>query len=182
MGNYYDGRLSVAPIMAKAAAKRRKGVSLVEAMILILVLAITMGAMFATMAWASRTYSFGRQDSESRQVLFRWVQTFESLWQPASVWPPFDPNTPNARPSNADLNNEANTRIAEAGGILGVWDGTNNRAQIGSYSVEAIPAADTASGMMNVTITVSAGNRILVGPLVNRFNTFASEFVEDIDI
>jgi len=152
-------------------------------MILIIVLAVTMGAMFATMAWASRTQTFGRQDTESRQILFTWFKTFESVWPPAIMWPPFDPNDPiPPMPTNAFLEGHADDQIELVGGMLGVWDGSNNRAQIGAYTVTALPTADGGSGLLTVNITIMAGNRTVVGPIDKNFNIFSSVTVLDITV
>lgn len=167
-------------VAVKTAVRRRKGVSLVEAMILILVLALTMGAMFATMAWASRTHAFGRQGTESRQVLFAWLQTFESVWPPNNLWPPFDPNDPvPAPPPPGTIIQRADEQIVIVGNMLGTWDAPSGRALIGSYTVQAVPAAQAGDGLMTLAITVRAGNRELV-TLNRSFNIFSSDAVMDV--
>jgi hypothetical protein len=163
-------------IVMKAAAKRRKGVSLVESLVLIIVVAFTLGAIFSTMWWASTTYIFGRQDSESRQVLFAWHQTFEALWPPED-FPIPAPGEPMLTPGF--IQDEARRQIRAAGIILGDNNATDRRAQVGGYTVDAVPTAPPGTGMVEITITVSAGDRAVVRNLVRRFNIFNSETVSD---
>ena len=60
--------------------KSRQGVSIVECVILIIIVAVAFGAVFSTLGWSAKNYAFAGQDTRSRVVLFNWVQAFESMW------------------------------------------------------------------------------------------------------
>jgi len=160
----------------KAVAKRRKGVSLIEVMILIIVLMVTLGAVFSTMAWANKTYTFGRQDKESRELLFRWVQIFESMWPPT---PADDPlwQQPSTIPA-ATLTSTAQGRIQRVGNTLGDNSATTNTATIGAYTVTAIPVASGA-GTVDITITIRSHGKTLVRDLVRNYNIYTTDTVSD---
>jgi hypothetical protein len=51
---------------------------------------------------------------------------------------------------------------------------------MGAYTLLAEPAATPGTGTVDITITVSAGNRPIVRGLVRRFNIFSSDTVLDI--
>ena len=161
----------------KTDFKRRKGMTLFEVMILLVVLAVTLGAVFSTMAWASKSYAFGRQDKKSREVLFCWVQTFESLW----------PTKPQPGESLAEwknkwkdwgfLNTEAQKQIKLAGEKLGVWDSGKNRAIVEGCIVTVTPVS-SANGKMDLRVTISSGNKTLV-ELTRSYNVYSSDTVSD---
>jgi len=149
---------------------RRKGASLVESLILIIVVVISLGAIFASINFGLRTYSFGRQDLESRKLLFTWYQTFESVWPP-----PGHQITP--KPGPGALATAAQGQIEVVANMLGAWH--NGRAIIRGYSVQAEPAVVAATGVLNVTITIRSGERVLVDSIVRTFNTFSGDTVGD---
>jgi len=153
--------------MASTSARRR-GASLVESLILIIVVVMSLGAVFATINWGLRSYTAGRQDLESRQVLFTWYQTFESMWQPP---------VPPAPVLNAvQLEALAQAQIEAVGNILGTWN--NGAANIRGYIVTAVPQV-VQDRMLNVTITISSGNRVLVNNAERAFNIFIGASVAD---
>ena len=150
----------------KATAKRREGVSLVEVIFLLIVLSITLGAVFSTMAWAARSYAFGKQDKQSREVLFSWVQTFESMWPTAAY-----------RANPGSWSSEARGQIQEVGRMMGTWDGASNGARIGGYLVTATPSAPS-TGKMDLTITISTGNKTWV-EIRRSYNVYSCDTVSD---
>jgi len=149
-----------------STSTRRRGASLVESLILIIVVVMSLGAVFTTVNWSIRSYSAGRQDLESRKVLFTWYQTFEAMWQPQ-------------RPNQgfASLTAMAQDRIETVGNTLGTWH--NGVAIIRGYTVEAVPTVQENTGALNVTVTISSGGRVLVDSAVRTFNIFFGESVAD---
>jgi len=131
---------------------------------------ISLGAIFATINFGLRTYSAGRQDLESRQLLFTWYQTFESMWPPPG-------HQINPKPGSAALTAAAQAQIEVVGNMLGAWH--NGVATIRGYSVSAVPAVAEGTGVLNVTVTISSGGRVLVNNVVRTFNTFSGSTVGD---
>jgi len=147
-----------------STSTRRRGASLVESLILIIVVVMSLGAVFTTVNWSIRSYSAGRQDLESRKVLFTWYQTFEAMWQPQDR-------------GAASLAAMAQTQIEAVGNTLGTWH--NGVAIIRGYTVEAVPTVQENTGALNVTVTISSGGRVLVDSAVRTFNIFFGESVAD---
>ena len=137
-----------------------------EVIFLLIVLSITLGAVFSTMAWAARSYTFGKQDKQSREVFFSWVQTFESMW-PTQAY----------RANPASWSSEARRQIEEVGKTLGTWDAARSRALIGAYSVTVTPTAPSV-GKINLTITIQAGNKTMV-ELTRSYNIYSHDTVSD---
>lgn len=63
----------------KMLRRRRKGVSVVESMILMVVLGISIWAIMSTVLWASEMQSFSRQDIGARIVAASWFETADSI-------------------------------------------------------------------------------------------------------
>ncbi|MDR1623003.1 MAG: hypothetical protein LBS00_11565 [Synergistaceae bacterium] len=132
--------------------------SLVECMILMIVVGITFGAIFSTMAWATKSYVFSKQDKESRELFFSWIQTFESLW-------------PGAYDDVDDAIEAASTMLG------GTWSGGKTR--IGSFVLTAVNSG-LSGGSLGLKITIQAGgsNKNLV-ELTRFYNAFSNETVSD---
>jgi hypothetical protein len=137
---------------------KRKGIGIVECLILMVVVGVTFGAIFSTMAWATRSYAFSRQDKESRELLFSWIQTFESLWP--------------------DAFSDVDDAIEAASNMLGgTW--TGGRAQIGGYTLTALDSGLSEGHLeLHVTIAVNDTRKTLVD-LRRRYNAFSNETVSD---
>ena len=145
---------------------KRKGVSIFESLILMIIMLVTIGAIFTTMAWAQRTQIFARQQRESRVVLFSWVQTFESLWPPDGM--------DRTRPQDY-----AQDLRGQVGGMLGTYNVSNGEARIGSFIVTAEPGAVTAGSLeMNIVIREGERRRPIVN-LTRRYNLFTTDTVSD---
>jgi hypothetical protein len=134
--------------LQSAFHKRRRGVSIVESLVLMLVLGLTLGSIFATMGWAQRTYMHSRLDRESRELLFNWLQAFDARWQPEADTP------------GAALENEARALFGDVALNL---NGTfaNGIAHIGAFTLEAIPsfAEDNRRRVLEMRIVIRSGGR-----------------------
>ena len=121
-------------------ARKRKGMGIVECLILIVVVGITFGAIFSTMAAATRSYAFSKQDKESRELLFSWIQTFEALW-PGTYSVPED---------------KVDDAIERASNMLGgTWSG--GKAYIRGYTLTAANAG-LSGGRLTLHVTIQTGD------------------------
>jgi hypothetical protein len=141
-------------------AKKRKGLSITESLILIVVVGLTFGAIFTIMSWSTKSYAFSKQDKGSRELLFNWAQTFESLW-----------------PGVYGVN--VNGAIEEAAKRL---DGTyvaNGVARIGSFTLTA-ENAGLSDGVLKLNVTIRAvGSEKKLVDLERSYNAFSNETVSD---
>jgi hypothetical protein len=143
---------------AAARARKRKGMSIVEALLLIVVVGITFGAIFSTMAWAAKNYAFSKQDKGSRELLFSWVQTFESLW-------------PGAYADAADAAEKASEMLG------GTW--ANGTARIGSFTLTAQDQGVTDGALkLEVAIRLGESGKEML-KLTRFYNAFSNETVSD---
>ena len=149
---------------------KRKGLSLVECIILIIVTLVTLGAIFATMGLAHKNYAAGKLDRDSREVLFSWIQTFESLWPTPAIM-----NNPANVHNESLLQAEANSIIQQTGSMLGTY--ASGVTTIGSFTVEAEPGA-LSNGSMVLHIEISGGGKKIVD-LFRRYNVYTTETVSD---
>ena len=143
--------------------RKRKGMGITESLILILVVGITFGAIFTTMAWATRSYTFGKQDKESRELLFSWIQTFESLWPDI-----YDDDV-----------NGVNDAIEATSSLLGgTWIG-GGEARIGAFTLTAVNFG-LSGGSLDLRVTIQAGDskKTLVD-LRRSYNSSSNETVSD---
>ena len=149
---------------------KRKGLSLVECIILMIVLVVTLGAIFTTMAWAQKSYVFSKQDKDSRELLFNWVQTFESLW------PPEVPDGTDLK-DPVFLTNSANEIIDEVFAILG---GNPANRVIKGFTVNTTPTLDIPTGKIDLRIVVRAGSpgKTLV-EVTRHYNLYTTDTVSD---
>jgi hypothetical protein len=152
-----------------AFRRARKGLSIVEVIILMIVVVVAMGAVFVTMTWANRTYTFSRQDLGSRQLLFSWVEGFESLWRNASM----------------DVGATAKQVTEMLGGS---WDLSLSQGHIGFLTITAaeVLPRDVSSGKMKLHITILAdrvsnsyNNKREFVELDRSYNLFSNETVSD---
>ena len=145
---------------------KRKGVSLIEVIILLIVLGVTLGAVFTTMAWGSKSYIFNKQDKESRELLFSWAQTFESLW------PTDETNSNDASSLTSTANEQAQETTRRLGGNV-----TGTRMRIKGYDIAARPTA-TNNGKIDLLITISTDQKAVVN-LTRSYNIYTTETVSD---
>jgi hypothetical protein len=125
------------------------------------VVGITFNALFATMAWGVRMYASNRQGKESRELVFSWIQTFESLW-----------------PGAYDNVGEA---IEAASKILGgTWNSDGKNARIGGYTLTVVSWDKKGDERLElrVTVGVSDSNKTLLD-LTRNYNAFSNETVSD---
>jgi len=157
---------------------KRKGISIVESLILMLVLGVTFGAIFSTLGWAHRTHASSRHDRESRVLLFNWVQTFESFFHlpPAPGDALVLGTVGHALTASAEV-----TRLL--GGTSSTITGANRHTgQIGFFTVEATPvvAAAPNDGRLDLTVVIrSEARRAPWVDLVKSFNRFSNDTVAD---
>jgi hypothetical protein len=129
-----------------------------ECLILMIVVGITFGAIFSTMAWATKSYVFSKQDKDSRELLFSWIQTFESLWPDAY----------------SDVDEAIKTASVMLGGT---W--ANNKAQIGGFTLTAAEVGLSGGNLeLHVTIQAEDSKKALVD-LRRNYNAFSNETVSD---
>ena len=155
---------------------RRRGISLVECVILVVVLMIAVGAVFSTLGMAQRTYTFHIQDKRAREVLFAWHQTFESMWPPSE----------NFYKDTSGWQNQANAVIestSEAMGfdLIGPSTTSPRPARVGGLEIEAEAVAlDRRRGRLDLDITVKMGSgKIIVNRVRRSYNIFSHETVSD---
>jgi hypothetical protein len=146
------------PFRSTTRAKKHEGMSVVECVILVVVVGLTFGAIFSTMAWAAKSYAFSKQDKDSRELFFSWIQTFESLF-------------PGAYGDADDAIEAASTMLG------GTWSG--GKARIGSFVLTAVNSG-LSGGRLELLITIQAGesNKNLV-VLKRSYNAFSNETVSD---
>ncbi|MDR1048999.1 MAG: hypothetical protein LBL51_04520 [Synergistaceae bacterium] len=141
-------------------AKKRKGMSITESIILIVVVGITFGALFTVMSWSTKGYAFSKQDNGSRELLFSWIQTFESLW-----------------PGTYGVGG-VDDAIEAAAKLLG---GTckDGEARIGGFTLTA-ENAGLSDGILELHVTIRAidSEKNLVD-LTRSYNAFSNETVSD---
>ena len=158
--------------------KRRKGSSIVESLILMIIIGITFGAIFTTMGWAHRTHMHSRHDRESRELLSSWVQVFDAKWQPA-----LDDNNVNA------LQNRAANAITDAVNMMGgappTVVGGVFTANVNGFTLQVTPVATVTptDRSLELGILIQAGGRTLMDfreqGLRRRFSGFPNDMVRD---
>ena len=132
----------------------RKGISMVECVILIVVLMIAVGAVFTTLGMAQRNYAQHKQDKQAREVLFAWSQAFESLWPP----PGFDIDS---TPTMAQVINQ----IMETNDNLGYQPvGDNGAALAGGLYIHPTPSVLAVGRIvLDITIKLGSNGKTIVG-------------------
>ncbi|MDR1875448.1 MAG: hypothetical protein LBQ90_10620 [Synergistaceae bacterium] len=144
-------------------AKSRKGIGIAECLVLIVVLALATGAIFSTLGWSTGSYTFARREMKGRELLFNWVQTFESLWP-----------TP-GHPSPEDAFEKA------ANALNGTWDRTNRLARVNGFTI--VPrAGQESAGKRVIDLKIYGGNNKtgkLIVSMGRSYNIFSSETVSD---
>jgi hypothetical protein len=135
---------------------------IVECLILIVVVGITFGAIFTTMAAATRSYAFSKQDKESRELLFSWIQTFEALW-PGTYSVPKD---------------KVDDAIEKTSNMLGgTWSG--GKTHIRGY-ILTVADAEVDDGKLTLHVTIQGGDsRKALVDLTRIYNAFSNETVSD---
>ena len=139
--------------------RSRPGIGLVECLILMVVAGVTFGAMFTTIAWGQRNYAFSIQDKESRELLFSWVQNFESVF-----------------PDVHDNVNAASTAVA------GMMGGTysNGTTRIGGFTITATQnSMNNGALVLEISIRTTGERKVWVN-LFRSFNTFSNDSVPDV--
>ena len=152
---------------------RHKGASIVESLILIVILALTIGAVFATMALAHRNHFHSRQYRESRELLFNFVQVFDAMFRPDDI--------DLLAPALVDLADDAfeQTVIMMAGTPTGF-----RTAQIRGFAVEVnpVPTVNQDERTLALGISINSGGRTWVdmqGNNARRFNATINKTVQD---
>jgi hypothetical protein len=151
---------------------RRKGMSITENLILMVVLGITFGAIFTTLVWAQKTRVHSMLDRESRELLFSWVQAFESFF------PPDGPDLGTV----ADAVAAGSRATGRLGGVTIADTADAHTGRIGHFALTATPTILPLPyyGRINLQIVITSGGRHTPWvDLVRRFNRFSSETVSD---
>ncbi|MDR3230979.1 MAG: hypothetical protein LBT65_06040 [Synergistaceae bacterium] len=140
---------------------KSRGMSIVECLVLMVILAVTVGALFTELAWSARSYSFARQDLTAREVLFNWVQTFESLW-------------PNFYADPVDAFREATIVLN------GTWDAGRRLGRVGGFTIAAVDKGHS-SGTLKLGIKIYSGEDPTENfvELERSYNSFSNEVVSD---
>jgi len=142
-----------------------------------LVLGFTFGAVFITLGWAHRTYLHSRYDRESRELLFSWVQAFDSMWRPT-----IDDNT------GVRLENRAREAIAAAasmmGGTVPIVIGGTHTTYINGFTLEITPHGEVQARdrRLNLEIAIRAGGRLwvnFIGGRARSFSGFPNDGIQD---
>jgi hypothetical protein len=147
---------------------------IMECLILIVVVGLTFGAIFSTMAWATKSYVFSKQDKESRELLFSWIQTFESLW-PGDYDVDPDVDYPPGEVPGLDDAAEVASNI-----LGGTWVGGETReARIGGFTLTAVDSG-TSGGRLELRVAIQTGDtkKTLVD-LRRNYNAFSNDTVSD---
>ncbi|MDR2179575.1 MAG: hypothetical protein LBP21_04660 [Synergistaceae bacterium] len=137
---------------------KRKGMGIAECLILMVVVVVTFGAIFSVMAAATKSHGFSKQDKNSRELFFSWIQTFESLY-------------PNVH-SDPDDATEAAAKM-----LGGTWTGSD--ARIGGFILTAVNSG-VSGGSLELHVTIRAGDS--KKPLVDlkrTYNSYSNETVSD---
>jgi hypothetical protein len=145
------------------AMKSHKGTGITECLILIIVLGLAVSAIFSTLCWSVKSYTFARQEMKGRELLFGWVQAFESLWPAADASSPED-------------------AFEKVAGILnGTWDNSNKLTCVDGFII--VPRAKTeTAGSQVVDLKIYGGSDTkskLIVDLTRSYNVFSSETVSD---
>ncbi|MDR2529013.1 MAG: hypothetical protein LBD04_08360 [Synergistaceae bacterium] len=147
--------------MKRVHINKRKGISIIECLILLVVLGITLSAIFSSMAWISRLYAFGRQGREGRELLFSFAQAFESIWHPTFM-------ATGATPTEV----EEVTRM-----MNGTWDASKKQAKIGGFILKAVSRGSNNGGMtLRIAISVEGKNIV---ELDRTYNIYSNETTSD---
>jgi type II secretory pathway pseudopilin PulG len=148
--------------------KRRKGVTIVECVILMVVLGISMWAILSTAVWSAELRAFAKEEINARILASSWFEVFESVDpEPQPPLPPFDMNDTAAYVAKVlDPNASGNPLSGFA---------------IQGYRVLAEETANT-EGVRSVRLTLRWGRgskRENPYVLVRRINARSSETVSD---
>jgi hypothetical protein len=149
----------VKPENGKLIFKALPGVSFVECLILMVVLAITMGAIFTAMQWGSKSYAFAKEDIERRLLIFNWCQAFESFYP--------------------GVTSDVKDAFARTTRFLGgSWDSVGG---VASFKEGRIVISDHTSvpGIVSVRLRAHTDYGAAGFVLERRFNAFSSETVSD---
>ncbi|MDR1977285.1 MAG: hypothetical protein LBQ42_00970 [Synergistaceae bacterium] len=141
----------------------REGIGLAEALILMIILGVALIAIFSTLEWGSKSYTFARQEMQGRELLFNWVQTFESLW-PTSSFP-----------------NPDDAFNATAASMGGSWNNANKQARVEGFTIETLTKPVNA-GKLPISVRIYVGNSNkgkLVVSMDKSYNIFSNETVSD---
>jgi hypothetical protein len=127
----------------------RKGVGIVECLILIVILVLTFEAINTTLSWSSKSYTL--QEIKGRELLFNWSQAFESLWSASDYPQPED----------------AFEKVADM--LNGSWDAAD--VHIGGFTIVARAGIPTA-GKLPVELKIYAGDTATGKPVVKANKSF----------
>ena len=159
---------------------RRRGVSLIECVILVIVLTIAVGSFFTTLAVAQRNYTQHIQDKRAREVLFAWNQGFESKWNEGAHWEEDFVRSPDVGVITGRILNT----IRETNRGLGYTE-QGGQWWAGSFIVEVTPSAGLAGAVANgtigldITVRLGAGGKTFVNTARKSFNWYSTDTVSD---
>lgn len=153
---------------------RRKGISVIECIILMIIVGVAFGAIFTTAAWAQRSYTSSKQGKASRELLFSWVQKFESLWSPSpgDIPAKLYEDAMIASESVAEMMNGS----SPTGSGIGI--GAYRETRINGFTVRATNRGLRDERLLVLEINISTGNKTWVN-LQRGYNRYSNETVSD---
>ena len=135
----------------------RKGLGIVECLILIIVLVVSFSAMLATLSWGSRSYAFSRAQLESRMLLSCWAETLEAIF-PDVIQEPED----------------AFEHVAKVMG--GTWNAVAKTAIVHGTKLTA-EVLSNVDGILKVGVKIERGEKDFESNKI--FNMYSSATVPD---
>jgi len=161
-------------VLLSALRKKRRGATIIESLILMIVLAVTFGAVFLVLGAAQRTHAHSRADRESRELIFNWVQVFGGMWEPELA---DDASALMSRAHNAI----ANAASMMGGSVTATGPGNARTVQVRGFSLVATPTVVMAANDRRLDLHVAiarGGNRNWVD-LTRTFSGFPNDLVVD---
>jgi hypothetical protein len=137
------------------------GTSIVECLILMIVMMVVVGALLTELTWSTKNYISAKQGLMAREILFNWVQTFESLW------PDFYTNF-------EDACREATTVLN------GTWDAAHRLGRIDGMIIETVDKGRSSGALrLGIRIYAAENSARKFLELDRRYNLFSNEVVSD---
>lgn len=138
---------------------RRKGVSIIESVILMIVLGITLAGLLSVLEWGSKSYVFAQTDIKRKALLANWGEAFETVY-PDRIADPF-----NALGYTASL----------LGGTWSSFDKTFT-VQAMQFKIEGMTSTD---GILSMDIKISDGGSKRYTRSSVSFNMYSNEVASD---
>lgn len=145
--------------------RRRKGVTIVEVLILMMVLGISIWAIMSTATWSTELQAATRSNINARILASSWFEVFESINpKPLPPEPPFNMQTAAAQVAQI-LDPDATGSYASGFSIQG-------------FKVIATEMS-TVDGVRSVNLSIEQGMGVAPFSIQKRVNSRSSETVSD---